>query len=267
MSGFIHFFTEEMGKEVIELTCAGMVNILKYVPGVQAVDYAVRLWFLALIPAELKTQTICEESVTFNPYVLAFVSDHFKTKRMCEYAVEDNLWMLRYDSDHSKTKKMCKRAVKDEPESLKFDLDHFETKRMCERALRMDPCNLEFVSDYLKTQKICDKPVKGDPYSLLFVPDWFVTQKQIKIWHDNDGYCNDDEFIEWYKGHQNRKAQKAKIKEELLPIAYYPSRYWDWCMPEDEKKKNCGDKQDLFGSGDRIQNFWTPKELKIKCLL
>ena len=32
---FIQFFIKEMGKGLIELTCAGMVNILKYVPGVQ----------------------------------------------------------------------------------------------------------------------------------------------------------------------------------------------------------------------------------------
>ena len=33
------------------------------------------------------------------------------------------------------------------------------------------------------------------------------------------------------------KAQKASIKEELMPIAWHPSRYWDWCMSEDEKKE------------------------------
>ena len=36
---------------------------------------------------------------------------------------------------------------------------------------------------------------------------------------------------------KKRKAQKAKIKKELMPIAWHPSRYWDWCMSEDEKKK------------------------------
>ena len=61
--------------------------------------------------------------------------------------------------------------------------------------------------------------------------------QQIKIWHDNDDYCNDDELIEWYDGYKVRKAQKASIKEELLPIAWHPSRYWDWCVPEDENKE------------------------------
>ena len=35
-----------------------------------------------------------------------------------------------------------------------------------------------------------------------------------------------------------RKTQKAKIKEALLPIAWHPSRWWDWPVPEDEKKQN-----------------------------
>ena len=26
------------------------------------------------------------------------------------------------------------------------------------------------------------------------------------------------------------------IEDELMPVAWHPSRYWDWCMDEDEKK-------------------------------
>ena len=33
------------------------------------------------------------------------------------------------------------------------------------------------------------------------------------------------------------KAQKAKMKEELMPIAWHPSRRWDWCVPKDEKRE------------------------------
>ena len=42
-------------------------------------------------------------------------------------------------------------------------------------------------------------------------------------------------MIKWYNGYQNRKAQKAKIKEELLPIAWHPNSVMDWCMPKDKK--------------------------------
>ena len=63
-----------------------------------------------------------------------------------------------------------------------------------------------------------------------------MTQQQIKIWCDDDNYCN-DELIKWYNIYQKRKTQEVSIKEGLLPIAWHPSRYWDWCVSEDEKQK------------------------------
>ena len=74
-------------------------------------------------------------------------------------------------------------------------------------------------------------------FPLRDVPVWFVTRGQIQLWHDGDDYYNNDKLIEWYEGYQKRKAQKAKIKEELLPIAWHPSRWWDWCAPNDEKQE------------------------------
>ena len=38
-------------------------------------------------------------------------------------------------------------------------------------------------------------------------------------------YCNDDDLIKWYEGHQKQKTQKASIKEELAPIAWHPSKW------------------------------------------
>ena len=61
-------------------------------------------------------------------------------------------------------------------------------------------------------------------------------------------YCNDNRLDQWHDGYIRCKAQKAQIKKELMPIAWHPLRYWDWCMSEDEKKrqKNCGHKHRLF---------------------
>ena len=61
--------------------------------------------------------------------------------------------------------------------------------------------------------------VRSDPYSLQFVSDIFVSLQQLKIWHDDNDYCYDDEFVEWYDGYEKRKAQKVKTKEEILAIA------------------------------------------------
>ena len=83
---------------------------------------------------------------------------------------------------------------------------------------------------------MCDKAVEEDPRLLEYVPDWFVTQEQIELWDDDDDYDDDDDkLIGWYNGYKKRKAQKGQIEKELMPIAWHPSRWWDWCVPEDEK--------------------------------
>ena len=106
---------------------------------------------------------------------------------------------------------------------------------MCNKVLE-DPYAPKFVPNLLKTQEMCDDAVWGDAFSQYFVPDWFVTKQQRKIWDDDDDYCDYDELIEWFEGYQKRKAQKAQIKEELMPIAWHPDRVTDWCMSEDKKR-------------------------------
>ena len=108
---------------------------------------------------------------------------------------------------------------------------------MCIKALEEGPRQLNDIPDYLKTQKMCDKAVRDDPYSLQYVPDWFVIQEQIDAWYDDKYWNNDDEIIEWYNSYKKRRAQKASIKKELMPIAWHPSKWWDWCISKDEKKE------------------------------
>ena len=135
---------------------------------------------------------------------------------------------------------------------------------ICIKAKDVDiqPRFLPFVPDRFKTREMCEKAVKKYLRLLKYVPDWIATYQQIKIWHDNDDYCNDDELIKWYKGYQKRKSQKASIKEELLPINWHPSRYLDWCISEDKKKRNrksVGIKIGPFVSDDQIKSFFDLK--------
>ena len=146
---------------------------------------------------------------------MEFVPDHFKRKEMYNEAVRNNPWALRHAPDNLKAQDMSNEAV----------------------CLR--PHLLQYVPFHLRMQEICDKPVRDDSSSLQFVPDWFVTRDGVDMWHD-DNYDDDgdhwnddndeDKFFEWYDGYQKRKAQKASIKKELMPITWHPSRYWDWCM-------------------------------------
>ena len=81
---------------------------------------------------------------------------------------------------------------------------------------------------------MCDKALNNKPWLLKYFSNWFVTRQQLKLWDD---HCIDDGYIKWYDGYKKRKARKTQIKEELMSIAWHPSRYWDWCMSEDEKTK------------------------------
>ena len=46
-----------------------------------------------------------------------------------------------------------------------------------------------------------------------------MRQHQVKLWHDDNDYCDNGRLVKWYDGYKKRKAQKAKIEEELMPIA------------------------------------------------
>ena len=146
-------------------------------------------------------------------------------------------YTLDYVPDHFKTQKMCNEAMSNNPTVLFLIPDHFKTQEMCIKAVEVYPCQLNDAPDHFTTQDMCDDAVWGDPFSLKFIPDWFVTQEQVKLWHDYGDYYDDSELIKWYDGYQKRKAQKVEIKKELMPIAWYPSRWWNCCVPEDEKKE------------------------------
>ena len=112
------------------------------------------------------------------------------------------------------------------PDGFHHIPDHFKTEEMFKKAVELDPSFLKLVTDHLKTQGICDTAVTDDPRTLLFVPDWFVTREGVAMCYDNSEYCDDhddeDNFFKWCKGYKKRKAQKASIKEELLPITWHP---------------------------------------------
>ena len=65
------------------------------------------------------------------------------------------------------------------------------------------------------------KAVDNIPWNLVYVPDWFITPEMIG---------KGDEFREWFNGYKQRKAKKAQIKAELLPITWHPDRVIDWCF-------------------------------------
>ena len=95
------------------------------------------------------------------------------------------------------------------------------------------PAAFFLIPDHFKTQDMCIRAVEVDPWQLYHVADWYVVSQE--MWYED--FDDDEEIIEWHDGYKKQKAYKAKMKEGLLPFAWHPSRWWDWCVFEDEKKE------------------------------
>ena len=115
--------------------------------------------------------------------------------------------------------------------------DDFKTQEMCSEEVRNKPYMLLFVPDHLKTKEISNKPLREDSFSLACVPDWFVIQGQVKLWHDDNDYCNDAELVEWYEVYKKRWALKIQIDKKLLRVRWHPLRWWNWCVSETKRKR------------------------------
>ena len=106
-------------KRTIEGTCAVMLHMLKYVPGVQGVH---------------------DEVVDIGAYPLAYVPDGFKTQGICIKAVEEDPWRLLDVPNHFKTFEMCEKAVRRAPCTLDYVPDQYKTQEMCDDSMVVGIC-------------------------------------------------------------------------------------------------------------------------------
>ena len=209
---------------------------------VKAVD--ANPYYLECVPDRYITQKMCDRAVDVNPWCFRCVPDRYITQEMCVKAVDVNPYYLKYVPDCFKTQEMCAN-----PYYLKYVPDCFKSQEMCVKVVDANPYSIKYVPDCFKIQEMCVKVFNANPYSIKYVPDCFITQEMI----ENGGRCYDsccdscdEELHEWFNGYNERKAQKAQIKAELLPIAWHPDRVIDWCFDEEEKK----DLMRLWGSVD-----------------
>ena len=101
---------------------------------------------------------------------------------------------------------------------LEFVPDQYKMREMCNEAVQSDPWMLEDVPDQYKTREMCNEAVEKEPRLLEHVPGWFVTLQE--MWHED--FDDNDVLITWRDAYIKRKTQKAKIKEELMPVAWHP---------------------------------------------
>ena len=113
-------------------------------------------------------------------------------------AMHIDSYLLLYVPDQYKTQQICNELMCTRPAFFDLVPDCLKTQEMRIKGVEVDPWKLYDVPDHFKTQKMCSPAVSKDPYSLQYVPDWFVRQEQVKIWHDDNNYWDDDEIVEWY---------------------------------------------------------------------
>ena len=82
---------------------------------------------------------------------------------------------------------------------------------------------------------------KKCPWSLMHVLDHNVRLQEMWCKYylhvvSPEPWGYDGKLIEWRNGYKRRKVQKPQTKEELMSIAWHPSRLWKWCIPKDDKK-------------------------------
>ena len=70
----------------------------------------------------------------------------------------------------------------------------------------------------------------------------YIDLNKINLDDNNYDKVNPDTIIHvrhlaWYIKFEKRKALKKKLNEELMPIAWHPKRWLNFCMSEDEKKE------------------------------
>ena len=121
---------------------------------------------------------------------------------------------------------MCKQPVSKKLWYLEYVSEQFITQEMCTDSVKRNACMFIYVPEQLKNREMSEFVVKKYAWLFQFVPDCFISAEMLEKFQD-DG---------WLEAYKHRKAQKAKIKEEVLPVAYHPDCVIDWCFDQEEKK-------------------------------
>ena len=154
---------------------------------------------------------MCERINSEIPFSLRYVLDQYKTQQMCIKAVDDCLAALKLAPDRFVPRKMIKKL---------FPVSYVDENIL---YLNEDSSNVEF--NYNETS-ICN-----------------IDLNCIKL--DDNNFDEDDPDTIIHVGllagnikFEKRKAFKKELNEELMPVGWHPERWWDWCMSENEKKRN-----------------------------
>ena len=151
---------------------------------------------------------MCDIVVSQDPSLIVYCPDEYKTQRMLDEAVIDFLAELKLVPDWFVTSKMIKKlftVLYEDENILYFNEDSCNVLFNCNGIgiFNIDINNINFDNNF----------DEDDPDTIIHV-----------------------RLLAWHIKFEKRKGLKRELNKELMPIAWHPSRWWDWCMSEDEKK-------------------------------
>ena len=186
---------------------------------------------LEFVPERYEAQKICDKAVDTYPSTTIFVAKCFMTQEMCDKAVNRYYFVSDSIPDRCKTQ-MCDEAVNDSIAALKVISDWFVTCQMIKKlstALYADENILYFNGDSGNAVFNCNET------GILN-----IHRNNINLYNNFDEDDPDTiiliRLLDWPTKIEKWKAVKKELNEELMPVAWHPNRWQDWCVSEDEKK-------------------------------
>ena len=193
---------------------------------------------------------MCNKAVNTYPCTTRFLPDCYKTQEMCGKAVNTCFVVFHSVPNRYKTQDICVRLAPEDPFMLIYC-------PVCDEAAGEGLAILKFIIDCFVTSEIIEKfhdALLAYDDILLFDEDFskvtfllirwvFLVQHLDKTDLDNDNsfYKNDPDtfvrFLVWRNKFEKRKALKKDVSKELMSVAWHPTRWWDWCISEDQKKE------------------------------
>ena len=129
---------------------------------------------------------------------------------------------------------MCDKDVDDCLAVLKFVPDWFVTSKMIKElftALYADENILYFNEHFGNVVFSCNE------MNILNVDLNNINLDDTKYEEDDPDTIIHIIVLACHIKYEKRKELKKKISEELMPIAWHPNRWWNFCVSEDEKKE------------------------------
>ena len=226
------------------------------------------------VPHQYKTQQICDKAILENVGTLKSIPDCYKNQEMCNKAVDNYPHALEFVLDCYMTQEMCDKAfnkcflpffftflsnikfriISDDSFSLRYVPDQYKTQQMCDKVVGDCIPALKFVPDWFvarKMIKILFTALYTEENILYFNEDsgnvvficivmGILNRDLNNINLDNTNYHEDDPdtiIVRLFTWHIKFEKHKKDLSEDLMPIAWHPKRWWNFCVSEDEKKE------------------------------